>query len=85
MNVYLVDESHVAVIEQRPTGFGPSVWVGELRTSDDKPIAERAATYGTVEPSAHGRHYCHPLSIGTSEGEVLALLVARARAIKAAA
>lgn len=87
MNVYLADESHVAVIEQRPTGFGPSVWVGELRTLNDQPVTAWVLHQYRVEQHEyrHGAKPCLPISVGTSEAEVLALLVARARDLKVSA
>lgn len=60
-----------AVIEPRPTGFGPVVFVGDVRGQDGRPIAEQV----------HGErtgHWHYPVTVGTTETAVLAVLTARA-------
>ena len=68
---YRLPGGMLAVIEPRPTGFGPTVYVGELRTGDGKPIPEQV----------HGErsgHWHHPVTVGATEAGVLARLTARA-------
>jgi hypothetical protein len=88
VNVHPIDEAHIAVIERRPSGVGTFVWVGELRTlADDEPVTAWVLHHYRVERHAYGQGAkpCHPVSVGTSEAQVLALLVARARDIKESA
>jgi hypothetical protein len=77
---------YVAVIEERPTGFGPTVWVGEVRTDhDDQPLqAWRESNSSTAPMSEHrfpGSQGFYPVSVGTTRDDVLAKLTERARDI----
>jgi hypothetical protein len=87
VNVYFVDETHIAVIEPRPSGVGTTLWVGELRTLDDQPVPAWALQHHYAERHEYrvGAVRCMPISVGTSEAQVLAALTARARDIKEAA
>lgn len=63
-----------AVVEPRVLDFGPTIYVGELRTEDDKPISEHL----------NGRHDGRnllPLTVGPTEAGVFEVLQKRARDI----
>lgn len=63
------------VVEKRATGFGPSVFVGELRTADDEPIAEHL----NGKPDGE---IVYPMSVGVTEAEVRTLLQKRAETLR---
>jgi hypothetical protein len=74
---------YVAVIEERPTGFGPTVWVGEVRTDhDDQPIRAWREANSSTSPMSERRFYgsqgFYPVSVGATRGDVLAKLTERA-------
>jgi hypothetical protein len=64
-----------AVVEERSTGFGPSIFAGELRDRNDRPIAEHL--YG-----GKMTHIIFPVTIGATAEEVFAALDERARGLR---
>ena len=66
-----------AVVEPRVLDFGPTVYVGELRTEDDKPISEH------LHGKADGRNI-YPMTVGLTEAGVLEKLRERARQLSLA-
>lgn len=71
MRAYRLAGGLHGVIEERPTGFGPTVFVGEVRDAEDRPISEHLNGQGNS-------HLILPVSVGPTEDAVLALLQTRA-------
>ena len=58
MRVHMADESHVAVIDERPSGVGTTVWVGELRTlANDEPVRAWAIAPHLHQPTDRRRRH----------------------------
>lgn len=79
MNITPLTGGYYALTEQRPTGFGADVWIGELRNPTGKPIR------ATINPSSEprGQHYCYPITTGPTEAGVIAALQRRAHQLTA--
>lgn len=62
-------------VEKRATGLGPFVFVGELRTADDAPIAEHLN-------GGRMTHRVWPVSVAPTAAEVRSLLRQRAERLR---
>jgi hypothetical protein len=87
VKVHFAGAEHLAVLDERPSGVGTTVWVGELRTRDGRPVVGYYdSNMLTVQESPRtGLHRCLPVAVGVSESQVLGLLSTRARTIEQAA
>lgn len=63
-----------AVVESRVLDFGPAIYVGELRTEDDKPIREHV--YGNKT------YLVNPVTVGATEAGVFRALRERAAKLR---
>ena len=64
-----------AVVESRVLDFGPTVYVGELRTEDDKPITEHLK-------GGKMTHIVSPVTVGATEVGVFRVLRERAAKLR---
>lgn len=73
---YQLDAKHMAVVEQRASGVGVMLWVGELRLIDgDRPIR----AWGSSETPQPGSNLGYPVTVGSTEDGVVDVLAQRAR------
>lgn len=73
---YQLDTKHMAVVEQRASGIGVMLWVGELRLiEDDQPIR----AWGASETPTPGANLGYPVTVGPDEQDVLDVLAQRLR------
>jgi hypothetical protein len=67
MNVTALADGFYALTEPRQSGFGPTVWVGELRDAAGRPFHD------------DGDRSRLPMTMGPTESGVIAVLARRAR------
>jgi hypothetical protein len=81
VTAYRLPGGLVAVVERQNVDGGFTVWVGELRDSNDQPIRARVNLDHPANPK--DQHFLYPVTVGTSEAEVLAQLRERAAGLTA--